>query len=179
MERGQSCAVVLAQSELRPLPSPHGTSSAPRWNGLTVCSTVLPWPTAPRQTLVQRAATREGQRRPDRNRIRTPSNLGGDWKHPLQGPDRWHYRGPAQTLVTLESLGLQVATMDLPHRVRGLCSIDHIAIPVEWTVEDRTRLRSGVLSDHDAYVIEATCRLVSPRAASTDECCPPNSTQDD
>ena len=61
-------------------------------------------------------------------------------------------------LEAVDRLGLQVPTASAPHRIDGLSSIDHIAIPMAWSVldvEHHPALTSGVrISDHDAYVVE-------------------------
>jgi len=51
-----------------------------------------------------------------------------------------------------------VPTADLPHRIDGLLSIDHIAVPAEMPLATASRVVASVagrrLSDHDAYVTE-------------------------
>jgi hypothetical protein len=58
--------------------------------------------------------------------------------------------------------GLTVPTADLPHRIDGALSIDHIAVPKTWSVVSAMRLDAatdgGRLSDHDAYVVEVAPR---------------------
>ena len=65
--------------------------------------------------------------------------------------------GRAVLLEAIETLGLTVPTAALPHRIDGLLSIDHIAVPpgpaptataVSAIIGDRA------LSDHDAYVVD-------------------------
>jgi len=83
---------------------------------------------------------------------------GGDWNHAMQGRE---YAGSAAgrtaILGLVESLGLTVVTTDAPHRIDGLLSIDHIAVPAGWTrgLCERLAATSGErrLSDHDAYVV--------------------------
>jgi hypothetical protein len=57
----------------------------------------------------------------------------------------------------VEALGLTVVTADAPHRIDGLLSIDHIAVPSAWAPGGWERLvaisDAGRLSDHDAYVV--------------------------
>lgn len=57
--------------------------------------------------------------------------------------------------------GLKAHTKSLPHRIAGLLSIDHIAVPEAWTATP-TRVSAVVggkaLSDHDLYVLEVTAR---------------------
>ena len=76
--------------------------------------------------------------------------------------------GPALALLrdcpavdgALDRLGLQVPTAASPHQIDGLLSIDHIAVPADWRVldiEHHPALSDGdKISDHDAYVIEAS-----------------------
>ncbi len=82
---------------------------------------------------------------------------GGDWNHPaavLSTP-------AARATVNIENcackLGLIVPTADLPHRIDGLMSIDHIAVSesVEVMGKERHVATGGAnrLSDHDAYVV--------------------------
>ena len=60
--------------------------------------------------------------------------------------------------AALDTFGLQVPTRDLPHRIDGIASIDHIAVPRGATVVKATRVPAvgpdGRLSDHDAYVVK-------------------------
>ena len=66
--------------------------------------------------------------------------------------------GRAHLEGALDELGLQVPTRDLPHRLDGIGTIDHIAVPREATILDATRVSAvapdGALSGHDAYVVE-------------------------
>jgi hypothetical protein len=86
---------------------------------------------------------------------------GGDWNHALTGREyTGSATGRASVLAALEALELQVPTRELPHRVEGLLSIDHIAVPASWQVEDAYRIVAADagkrLSDHDAYVVSVT-----------------------
>jgi endonuclease/exonuclease/phosphatase family metal-dependent hydrolase len=80
---------------------------------------------------------------------------GGDWNHALSG-DEWTGTkgGRAHVLAAVEQLGLQVPTAELPHRLDGLLSIDHIAVPKSWSVRGVARLDAQGLSDHDCYVVD-------------------------
>lgn len=157
MARGQSYAALVTRSKLEPLPAPHGASALALWNGLRVCSSVLPWPSAPdAEPWIAGTTVAKAEAATTAIAAARPQIWGGDWNHPLQGDARWHYPGQAMTLGVVQSLGLWVPTIALPHRIRGLCSIDHISIPIDWTSHYQARLPSGTLSDHDAYVIEAS-----------------------
>lgn len=92
-----------------------------------------------------------------------------DWNHALSGRERTgSYEGRQSILDAVDRLGLQVPTATLPHRVDGLLSIDHIAIPTGWTVhgvEHHPGSSAGVrISDHDAYVVDVTVFSGSDRA---------------
>ena len=59
-------------------------------------------------------------------------------------------------------LGLRVETDKLPHRISNSHTIDHIAVPRQWTVSNAVRISAECLSDHDAYVIDV-CRKASDK----------------
>jgi hypothetical protein len=64
--------------------------------------------------------------------------------------------GRPAILAALESLGLVCPTLALPHRLDGMTSIDHIAIPVSVGYEKPRHIAVPArLSDHDAYVLDA------------------------
>ena len=65
--------------------------------------------------------------------------------------------GRRAILGAVDELGLEVPTADLPHRIDGLLTIDHIAVPtgrlaaaLHITAEPAGRR----LSDHDAYLCD-------------------------
>ncbi|TKJ28306.1 hypothetical protein A6V29_02575 [Blastococcus sp. CCUG 61487] len=62
--------------------------------------------------------------------------------------------GRKHLLAAVAELGLQVPTADLPHRLDGLLTIDHVGVPVSWKVVDARRLDATGLSDHDCYVVD-------------------------
>lgn len=83
---------------------------------------------------------------------------GGDWNHALHGPEYAGSRGGRSHIENAVSqLELQVPTQRLPHRIEGLLSIDHIAVPTGALVQAAERVAAatddGRLSDHDAYVV--------------------------
>ena len=45
-------------------------------------------------------------------------------------------------------------TADLPHRLDGLLSIDHVGVPRPWSVLAAERVDARGLSDHDCYVVD-------------------------
>jgi len=84
---------------------------------------------------------------------------GGDWNHALTGREyagsiegRCHIQG------ALTRRRLTVPTTELPHRIEGLLSIDHVAVPTEAHAVGARRhsaLRhERALSDHDAYSVD-------------------------
>lgn len=84
---------------------------------------------------------------------------GGDWNHSLLGSEWAGSRdGRAHIEHALDRLELQVPTRELPHRLVGVGTIDHIAVPRQAAVVDARRVSAvgpdGALSDHDAYVVE-------------------------
>lgn len=141
---------------------PHAASACAVVDGVTFCSTVLPWRSCGpvpwgEGTHAERTAraldTLLGVLR------RGGLMWGGDWNHSLFGAE-WagSKAGRADLECVLEELGLQVPTRDLSHRIDGVGSIDHIAVSQRATVVDAARVSGigpdGALSDHDAYFVE-------------------------
>ena len=78
---------------------------------------------------------------------------GGDWNHALKGREYAGSIGGRNALLeALTALNLIVPTADLPHRIDGLSSIDHIALPLGVDAS-ANRVDASGLSDHDAYVV--------------------------
>ena len=156
-------ARVLARQEFQPLPDPHPASAAVTLGGVTYCSSILPWRGC-------------GSKHPwagDKHEQRTGAAIdqlteglkpaaalvwGGDWNHALSGSEYAGGKaGRAHVAAFLKTRGLHVPTADQPHRIPGLLSIDHIAIPSGWRGEARRVVAEvdGIrLSDHDAYVVD-------------------------
>ncbi len=63
----------------------------------------------------------------------------------------------------LNDWSLYVPTASSPHQIEELLSIDHIAVPKSWVVSATQRHRAFVgetrISDHDAYVVEASPQI--------------------
>ena len=58
---------------------------------------------------------------------------GGDWNHSLSGREcAGSMAGRQHVLDAVEALHLTVPTSHEPHRISGLLSIDHIAVPHGW-----------------------------------------------
>jgi hypothetical protein len=159
-------AGVFARDGLRPEDEPHAATATATVGGVAVWSSVLPWRSS------GGAPTWQGDRHADRTAATVdallatspdPQNLvwGGDWNHALTGREyTGSVAGRASVLAALEALELQVPTRELPHRVAGLLSIDHIAVPASWRVDDAYGIVAADadqrLSDHDAYVVSVT-----------------------
>ena len=162
-------AGVFTRHELRALADPHPATAAALIDGVTFWSSILPWrscgPASPWQ----------GERHVDKTRAtiddleaRTPGSglvWGGDWNHALSGSEYAGSIGGRDAITSaLTTFGLRVPTAELAHRIPGLLSIDHIAIPTSWDVEHATRMVAEAdgarLSDHDLYIVKATPRSV-------------------
>jgi hypothetical protein len=78
--------------------------------------------------------------------------VGRDWNHALHGKE---YAGSIRGRTDLlTSRRLQVPTADLPLRIPGLLSIDHIAMNLTAHTSLAQRFEAQGLSDHDGYLIE-------------------------
>jgi hypothetical protein len=171
MHRGQErmaarrhWAAVFSRTSLTPQPDPHVASAAAVIGGITYCSSILPWrssggdptwPGAEPPRNLHSGRTRHAVEVLLRRLPRQDLVWGGDWNHALSG-DEWAGTkgGRAHVLAAVEELGLKVSTADLPHRLEGLLSIDHIGVPTSWTVRAAERLDAVGLSDHDCYVVD-------------------------
>ena len=165
MDQKQHWAAILSLEKFIPLDDPHPASAAVTIDGITFCSSILPWSTCGNKApwngknLAEKTANALSILMPA-----LPQQglvWGGDWNQNLKGG--WENVGTkeGQNLLNsaIKSLNLQVPTADLLHRLgTGHHTIDHIAVPSGWKVKSAKRIvaaRNGKrLSDHDAYVIE-------------------------
>jgi hypothetical protein len=158
-------AGVLTRTDLGmdPQADPHPASALATVAGWSVCSSILPW---------RSCGTRApwvGTRHLDKTRNAVDELLtglprdrlvwGGDWNHALSGPEYAGSKDGREVILDyLSRLGLDVPTAHAPHRIEGLLSIDHIAVPADWAVALMARVVAEVqgrrLSDHDAYVVD-------------------------
>lgn len=162
MLSGRRWAAVGSRHILTPRTDPHPASAMAVIEGVTYCSSVLPW---------RGCAARDfwsGEKLIDKTRA-TASALdsalpstelvwGGDWNHALHGPEHAGTVAGRKVIRDLvDRRGLVVPTEHLTHRIADHCSIDHIAVPREWPVIEAHRVvasdERGWLSDHDAYMI--------------------------
>jgi hypothetical protein len=162
----KSWAAVWSRAPLIRRPSPHPAAAlAFLESGLLLCSCILPWRgSRPRwpdggATLAEMTAGALRRLGPALAEGAGPVVWGGDWNHSMRGPERvGSMAGRGAVLGLVAQLGLDVVTAACPHRIEGLLSIDHIAVPRAWRTETPRRrsavVRGGVLSDHDAYVVE-------------------------
>lgn len=155
-------AQVLARREFNPLPDPHAASAAVTLGGVTYCSSILPWRGCGSEHPWVGAT--HGERTGAAvdslaGALKTePLIWGGDWNHALSDAEHAGSKaGRAHVARFLDTRSLRVPTADQPHRISGLLSIDHIAIPAGWQGTARrvvAEADSVRLSDHDAYVVE-------------------------
>lgn len=149
-------------------PDPHPASAAATVEGITYCSSILPWRACGTKN-PWIGGTCEAKTDAATRTIATalPAGTtvwGGDWNHGLSGPERAGSRaGRDHINRTLDSLELRAVTTELAHRIDGLRTIDHIAVPKDFNVQQVRRIEMTAngrpLSDHDAYVVEAIVAL--------------------
>lgn len=157
-------AAVVSRLPMTSSPDPHPASAAAQIGATTYISSILPW---------KACGSRppwSGQRHAEKTAnavddlllgLRAARSVvwGGDWNHALSGKEYAGSQGGRHAILeALDLLGLDVPTSELPHRIDGLLSIDHIAVPHGWSTS-ATRLvaehSDTRLSDHDAYAVDA------------------------
>ncbi|HEY0951221.1 hypothetical protein [Nocardioides sp.] len=163
MARRRRWAGVASRLAISPLPDPHPASAMAVVDGWTFCSAILPWKGAGSRNIWAgsgHAAWTESCLSWLLPALPTERLIwGGDWNHALSGRE-WtgSVGGRTALLAALEKLNLHVPTASLAHRIEGLLSIDHIAIPTDMTVTAASRVIGSAdgrrLSDHDAYVVD-------------------------
>jgi len=162
MARRRHWAGVFSRSPLTPLPDPHVASAAAVVADVTYCSSILPWRSCGPVPWGDGSTAERTARALDALLPALPRHdlvWGGDWNHSLVGRE-WSgsKAGRVHIEAALDAFGLQVPTRELPHRIDGIASIDHIAVPRGASVTNATRVSAvgsdGRLSDHDAYAVE-------------------------
>jgi len=164
MDPDKAFAAVWARDGLEERASIHRAAAFATFNGMRICSCVLPWRTvdivdwpdegADLATITQAAITQLG------NGLAPGSEdlvWGGDWNQALSGQDTVSTNAGREALgEVIKALGLKVPTSALAHAADGgTCSVDHVAVPNRWNVGASSRLVADRgLSDHDSYVVE-------------------------
>lgn len=163
---GRSWAALWSAAPAEQLPSPHPAAALARLGDVLLCSCVLPWrgarPRWPDAGANTAAITLAALDRLAPSLASAGGSLvwGGDWNHAMTGRE---YAGSAAGRAAIQALaattGLTVTTADAPHRIEGLPSIDHIAVPSTWMHRPARRVVAEAegrrLSDHDAYIVDA------------------------
>ena len=156
-------AGILSRRTTAPIADPHPASAAAQIAGRTCVSSVLPWNGCgeqwPWDGSAPAAKTAEALRVLTMGLSGQTLVWGGDWNHGLGGTEAFGTLAGRESLRTaLDAMDLQVPTSGLPHRLSGLETIDHIAVPRSGVVVSAHRISTIVdgraLSDHDAYVVE-------------------------
>lgn len=160
MGRKQHWAAVLSREALTSLPDPHPASAAAIVNGVTFCSTILPWATCGNgppwvgKGLAEQAANAVFSlvaALPRKDLV-----WGGDWNQNLEGG--WEHVGTNCGAGILNAatryLNLKALTAGLFHQNSISHTIDHIAVPTGWKVKSAARVQAAGLADHDAYIVE-------------------------
>jgi len=156
-------SAILSTKTIDPFPDPHPASAAALIDGVAYCSSILPWATCGSEPDQPWRGSSLGEKteaalKPIQHLLENKTTVwGGDWNQNLSG--RWEHVGSQMMKDAIKSvlaaLRLSVATRALPHRIQGSHTIDHIAVPADWTVSEAERISAIGLSDHDLYCIEA------------------------
>lgn len=160
-------AAVWTRQPALSVRSPYAWGAASALDGVLLVSVVLPWRGVgkhwhgPEKTMAARTAATLGEIEPLLSEWEGTVVLGGDFNHALEGREYvGSIDGRRAISEMLGSLRLNAPTAALPHRAAGAWSIDHVAVPLEWGVRSAERVvavdERGRLSDHDAYVVEAS-----------------------
>lgn len=167
MAPNRAWAAVAVRAELgaEPWPAdPHPASACAVVGGLTFCSSVLPWRSCGGRdpwhgddttTRTSHAVRRLVDALPAASTV-----WGGDWNHAFEGTETAGSLGGREEIrAGLRVLGAELLTASQPHRLDGLSTIDHLAVPMGTRLTGTPRrlsMQSGGrhLSDHDAYVAD-------------------------
>jgi hypothetical protein len=158
MAEGRAWAGVFGRASLTPVPDPHPATARATCEGVTFAASILPWKGA-RSGPPWVDGNHGEKTRVSVEAIRphlTPISVwGGDFNHALAGQE-WagSHAGRGHIRELVDGLGLQVPTALLEHKINGLLSIDHIAVPGDVVVKAAARHDAGNLSDHSACVVD-------------------------
>lgn len=163
MDARQHWAGVFSRFPLQPLPDPHPASAAAVGEGVAWCSSILPWRSCGSAPWGDGSSGEKTARAVTRLMNALPAGAlvwGGDWNHSLRGRESaGSHVGRAAIQEALGRRRLTSPTADLPHRLDGLFTIDHIAVPDSAEILAVNRISAeGAdgrrLSDHDAYTVD-------------------------
>lgn len=159
MAQRRRWSAVLTREPAHKLPDPHPASVAVKIGGTTYCASILPWrscghrPPWVGESHADKTAAAVNSL--DAALPLGPLVWGGDWNHALNGRESaGSHAGRNAITQMLARRHLQVPTTDLPHRIDGRLSIDHIAVDQSARVLRAKRFTANGFSDHDGYVIE-------------------------
>lgn len=97
-----------------------------------------------------------------------PVIWGGDCNHALSGREyAGSAAGRAHPRTALGKLGLSARTQELPHRIEGLLSIDHIAAPTGWPARAAERIPATPTAISRRNVSRSSCSRPKRRPVST------------
>ena len=164
-ERAWAAVAVRTALSAKPWKKdPHPASACADVGGLTFCSSVLPWRSCgggdPWQGDDTASRTKHAVGRLVAALPAASTVWGGDWNHAFDGTEAAGSLGGREEIrAGLTLLGAELLTASQPHRLQGLFSIDHIAVPSGRLLTREARrlsMQSGGrhLSDHDAYVAD-------------------------
>lgn len=161
-------AGIASRLPMSSCPDPHPASAQAQIGATTYVSSILPWRScgANRPWVGDRHADKTSNAVDDLLlRLRAADYLvwGGDWNHALTDKEyAGSIGGRRAVLAALHSLGLEATTTELPHRIDGLFTIDHLAVPAGIRAQ-ASRIDASHegkrLSDHDAYVVDVEMAL--------------------
>jgi hypothetical protein len=161
MPDGRSWAAIGSRHPLTPMADPHTASAAARVGGITYCSSVLPWRSSgsaePWGAGTAGTRTSRALSTLDRQIPRTRLVWGGDLNHSVHGTEvAGSLDGRGLIAEFVADRKLVMATAGLPHRLEGVGTIDHVAVPSAWSIVSASRVDATGLSDHDVYVVEVS-----------------------
>ena len=159
MAQRRRWSAVLTRESAERLLDPHPASAAVAIGDVTYCASILPWRSCGHRP------PWVGEKHADKTAAAVnsldaalafgPLVWGGDWNHALIGREYSGSLGGRNAIMRMIARRhLQVPTSDLPHRIDGLLSIDHIAVDQSARILRAERFAANGLSDHDGYVIE-------------------------
>jgi hypothetical protein len=162
----QHWAAILSKERIDPLDAPHPASCAAHIHGTVFCSSVLPWRTRKDYGVWKGEGVTERTQNTlaaltsafSHQLLESELVWGGDWNHSFSGVESSGSKlGRIAIDNFIHELHLQVPTKGLKHQRSGL-SIDHIAVPGCWKIQDAQQIPTKGLSDHDAYVTKVATK---------------------